>query len=109
MTVKCDPLPMCKNDLYALKNALIQGLNVNSNNISLCGETGRVTSTELINSINDVLRCATREDTFIFYFTGHGGKDCLILSEGLIDLQDLINTIERIPTKSKIAIIDSCH
>src|SRR5665648_127683 len=105
----CDPLPLCKNDLYALRTALINGLNVNTKNILLCGETGNVTASNLIFSIKTILSDATDEDTFIFYFSGHGGKNCLVLSDGPIELQDLISTIENINTKNKIIILDSCH
>ena len=93
LKIKCQPLPLCKNDLFAMRNALVQGLNVSSDNILLCGETGVVTRNELITSIHTTLKDATEDDTFIFYFTGHGGKNCLVLSDSLINLQDLICTI----------------
>lgn len=109
LKVKCPSLPLCKNDLFAMRTALIQGLNVNADNILLCGETGIVTINVLITSIYTVLKDAAQDDTFIFYFSGHGGKNCLILSDSLIELQDLINTIEQIHTKNKIVILDSCH
>ena len=109
LTVKCLSLPMCKNDLFAMRTAFIRGLNISPKNIHLCGETGIVTVNELITSIYTVLKDTSEDDTFIFYFSGHGGKNCLVLSDGFIELQDLINTIEQIQTKNKIAIIDSCH
>lgn len=102
-------LPLCINDLYAMRSALINGLNVATENILLCGETGSVKSVDLIFSFNSILSDATVEDTFIFYFSGHGGKNCLALSDGLIGLQDLINIIESVNTKNKIIILDSCH
>lgn len=105
----CDPLPLCKNDLFALRDALISGINVTPCNILLCGESGIVTSEELFFSIKTILTNVTNEDTFIFYFSGHGGKNCLALSDGPIVLQDLISIIESINTKNKIIILDSCH
>ena len=85
LKIKCSPLPLCKNDLFAMRIALVQGLNVNSDNILLCGETGIVTKSELVTSIHTALKDATEDDTFIFYFSGHGGKNCLVLSDSLID------------------------
>jgi len=102
-------LPLCKNDLYAVRSALMDGLKVDSNDIMMCGMSGIVSSKELVLSIVQSLSTATDEDTFIFYFSGHGGKNCLALSDGLIQLQELIDTIEKAITKNKIIILDSCH
>lgn len=88
LTVRCPSLPMCKNDLFAMRTALVKGLNINPNNIHMCGETGIVTKNDFIRSIYTILKDISKNDTFIFYFTGHGGKNCLVLSDGLIELQD---------------------
>ena len=109
LTVKCSSLPMCRNDLFAMRKALFKGLNISPGNIHLCGETGIVTKNDFIASIYTVLKDISENDTFIFFFSGHGGKNCLVLSDGLIELQDLLNTIEQIQAKNKIAIIDSWH
>ncbi len=53
---KCQPLPLCKNDLFVMRTALVQGLNVSSDNILSCGETGIVTRNELITSIHTMLK-----------------------------------------------------
>lgn len=108
-TLGLAPLPLCKNDLYALRDALISGLNVDSSNIILCGEHGKVTLTELKSSIEKTLSNTTDEDTFIFYFSGHGGKNILALSDETIELQELIDIIEKNNTKNKIVILDSCY
>ncbi|WP_394910632.1 caspase domain-containing protein [uncultured Robinsoniella sp.] len=102
-------LPKCKNDIYVLKEALVHGINVNPENIFLCGKDGTVTLKELVSSIERALFNLTNDDTFIFYFSGHGGKNCLMLSDGIIELQNLIDTIGSITTKNKIVILDSCH
>lgn len=108
-TIHAPSLPLCKNDLYATKDALQYGLCIAEENILLCGENGTVAINELINSIKTILSTTHPEDTLIFYFSGHGGKNCLALSDGLIDLQSLVNLIEQVPLKCKIAILDSCH
>lgn len=108
-TLKCPSLPWCKNDLYVLKNALIKGLNATPDNILLCGESGLVTIAELVQSIASMMKKITSEDILIFYFSGHGNKNSLALSDGAIGLQELVDLIEQIPVKAKIAILDSCH
>ena len=100
LTVKCSSLPMCRNDLFAMRKALVKGLNINPSNIHLSGETGIVTKNDFITSIYTVLKDISENDTFIFYFSGHGGKNCLVLSDGLIELQDLLNTIEQVQAKN---------
>lgn len=102
-------LPLCKNDLYAMRSACIHGLKASLDNILLCGETGKVTKIELVASIKNALNEVTEDDTFIFYFSDHGGSNCLVLSDGLIELQSLINLMERVRAKSKIVILDSCY
>lgn len=109
LTVKCLSLFECKNNLFAMRNALVKGLNINSNNIYLCGETGIVTKNDFIMSIYTILKDISENNTFIFYFTSHEGNNCLVMSDGLIKLQNLLDTIEQIQTKNKIAIIDICH
>ena len=103
------PLPLCKKDLYAVKSALIDGLKVNPKDICLCGELGTVTSIQLLETMAKLLSTATSEDMFVFYFSGHGGRNRLVLSDVLISLQELIDLIEKTVTKSKIIILDSCH
>lgn len=44
-----------------------------------------MTRNEFIASIYDVLK-DTADNIFIFYFSGHGGKNCLILSDNLMVL-----------------------
>ncbi|OAB40551.1 hypothetical protein PMSD_01200 [Paenibacillus macquariensis subsp. defensor] len=102
-------LPLCENDLYAVRTALINGLKVALEDVYICGETGMATSSDLANTMLQALTTITNEDTFIFYFTGHGGKNCLALSDGSIALQELIDLIENTSAKSKIIVLDACH
>lgn len=105
----CAPLPLCKNDLYEMKNALVSGLNVVPNNIILCGESGTVKYSELKDSINKISDNFQNDDTFIFYFSGHGGNKCLALTDVTITFQNILNSFKNFSAKNKIIIIDSCH
>lgn len=102
-------LPLCKNDLFAVRKALMHGLNVSPDNILLCGERGIVTIKDLLFSFNKMQTLIEAEDTFIFYFSGHGGNQQLALSNTGISIQNLIESIEKMNAKNKIIILDSCH
>lgn len=102
-------LPICANDVQTVKNALISGLKVAENDIHICGKYGRVTQIDLLKGLTTVLATTTPDDIFIFYFSGHGGKNSFALSDGNLPLQTLIDIIEKTIAKSKIVILDSCH
>lgn len=102
-------LPLCKNDILKLKKSLKNGLKVDDSNISVCGKNGRIDKTDLIFSLKKIIQEISDEDTFIFYFSGHGGKGVLALSDCLISTQEIIDFIEKIQAKNKIIILDSCH
>ena len=106
---KVDDLPFCKNDVQAVKEALISGLNVSEDKIITCGQSGVVTIDDLFVGLNTSISKTEKEDTFIFYFSGHGGKNTLVLSNYRLNLQSLIGGIERISAKNKVIILDSCH
>lgn len=107
--LKLTPLPLCKNDILAVRTALINGLKVNPQDIILCGKNGYVEIDDMVKSLKSILTDITSSDTLIFYFTGHGGKNSLAFSDNLLNLQNLIEVIESTPLKNKIIILDSCH
>lgn len=108
-TLNAASLPLCKNDIVEMKKALVSGLNVEETDILTCGQDGYVTKSDLISSINAFLKNASKDDILIFYFSGHGSKTSLALSDGVVGLQNLIDIIEKLPIKCKIVILDSCH
>ena len=64
-------LPMCVNDVQAVKKAFISGLKVTEGNIYVCGNNGIIFAADLLKALTTVLATTTPDDTFIFYFSGH--------------------------------------
>lgn len=105
----CTPLPKAINDLRAMKDALIRGLNIVEEDIIICGGKGTVEVSEFIQAIQSSLSDVEENDNFIFYFSGHGAKDRLVLSDKCIQLQELIDLVGHYNVKGKIIILDSCN
>lgn len=65
-------LPFCKNDIKAVNNALVEGLNVESENILILGTLGKVTKLSFEYNFEEFCKGLKEDDTLIFYFSGHG-------------------------------------
>lgn len=106
-------LPKCLNDLYAMRKALNVGLNTNLSDMLLCGEGGSVSVDEYKNAFKSISKTVNVEDTFVFYFSGHGAKrgtvNYLAFSDNFISVEEIIDLIDNINCKNKIVLIDSCH
>ncbi|MDO4976843.1 MAG: caspase family protein [Eubacteriales bacterium] len=96
-------------DLFLMEDSLIEGLKISQDNIRLIGENGSATIHNLAHAMKDFSRMLKEEDTFLFYFSGHGSNGELIFSDQAIGLQSVINYIEKLPTKNKILILDCCY
>ena len=48
-------LPLCANDVQAVKKALIAGLNVSESNIMVCGHHGTATTKEFLELLMKIL------------------------------------------------------
>lgn len=105
-------LQFCINDIYSMSEALINGLNANASNIISCGNNGIVSKSIFLDALKKVISNVKTEDTFIFYFLGHGGNDeaghLLLLSDGFVRTQEVIELFDKISAKNKIIIFDSC-
>ena len=62
-------LPLCANDVQAVKKALIAGLNVSESSIMVCGHHGTATTKDLITGLDSSISGTANEDTFIFLDT----------------------------------------
>lgn len=107
-----DNLPFCKNDIYAVNDALVQGLNTNPTDIILCGETGQVTCTGFIAALSQLMNATDDDDTVIVYFSGHGkiedNEHYLIFTDKIVKTQQIIGFLEGIKAKAKILLLDCC-
>lgn len=101
-----------KIDLAVLGTALSFKLNLASENRRLMlgdDNNGFVSTSDLARAIAGFKTLLGKEDTFIFYFSGHGSEKSLVFSDGLVELQSLIDFVEKLPAKNKIVILDCCY
>lgn len=105
-------LHFCVNDINLVTHALISGLEVEKDNIVTLGNIGVVNIINFLNALSLVIVNIEEKDTFILYFSGHGGNlvtdHHLLFSDGPLKTQDIINMLDKISVKNKIVILDSC-
>ena len=99
----------CKNDLYALSSALIKGLNVSQDQISMYGTNGKVLKEEFVGAIVDILKQCSETDMLIFYFSGHGGNGNIYFTDGAFSLQSLVDCLKNINKQNKLIVLDCCY
>lgn len=105
-------LPTYKLDLALLGTSLMAGLKLSQDNIRfLSGQdnNGYVTTQDLAREIANFRSLLGSEDTFILYFSGHGRDKNLIFSNGQVELQSVIDFVDKLPAKNKIVILDCCY
>ena len=107
--VKEKNLPSWQTDQNLIRTALVQGLKVKEENIRICGQDGFVSLSELARSLKIFSKMLSASDTFLFYFSGHGNGKELLFSDHAAELASILNVIECLPAKSRIAILDCCY
>lgn len=97
-----------EKDLSIMKEALTEGLKFDQDNIRVLGEDGRVLARSFAMALSEFEGMLSKEDTFVLYFTGHGEQSALCFTDRMVNLQSIVNYIERLPAGRKIVIIDCC-
>lgn len=102
-------LPGYAVDSQLMQKALIDGLKFQKENIRVLGTDGKVSAIEFVKVLKEFQYLLKENDTFLFYFSGHGKEKNILLSDGAFLIQDVVDCIERIHCKNKILIFDCCY
>ena len=105
-------LPTYRMDLSLIGAALESGLKVPHDNIRFMAgkdNDGFISTTDLAHAMADFQSKLGSEDIFIFYFSGHGRNKNIIFSNGQVELQSVVDYIDRLHAKSKLVILDCCY
>ncbi len=110
--VNISNLSTYKMDLSLIGTAIETGLKVPKDNIRLMAgndNNGYISTTDLAHAMADFQSKLGSEDIFIFYFSGHGRDSNIIFSNGQVELQSVVDYIDRLHAKSKLVILDCCY
>ena len=102
-------LPAAGQDIILMKLALTRGLKFNEDNIGVLGEEGMVEARSFARALSEFEGLIEREDTFLLYFSGHGTREGLCFTDGMVNLQSIVDYVERMRAERKIVILDCCH
>ena len=103
------PLPAAAKDLRLMKSALTEGLKFDKDDIRVLGEQGTVTAKSFARALSEFDELIGSEDTFVLYFSGHGTAEGLCFSDSIINLQSIVDFVERLGAASKLIILDCCY
>ena len=107
--VKSVNFPTYRMDQALIGTALTDSLRVPEDQIRMVGDGGFVTSVSMVRALSEYQALMTGEDTFLFYFSGHGLEKKLLFSDRQVELQSIIDYIDAMPAKNKIVILDCCY
>jgi len=108
-----DNLPFSGNDIRLMASALMNGLAVNPMHIRTAGlASGKLTVDSISMELKAFCSGINEDDILIFYYTGHGtiinGKHCLLLSDGPMMTDSLLDLCRELKAKSRLLILDCC-
>ena len=103
------PLPAAARDLVLIKSALTEGLKFDTDDIRVLGENGTVPAKSFARALSEFEGLIQSEDTFVLYFSGHGTEEGLCFTDSIVNLQSIVDFVERLSARRKIVIIDCCY
>ncbi len=104
-------LPTYKMDASLMGVAITSGLKVPADNIRILAggnNNGYVSMRDLTRAISE-FKSLSKEDIFIFYFSGHGCAEQIVMSDGVIDFNSVIQYCKKMNCKTVINIFDCCY
>lgn len=106
-----DNLASSNTNVKIVKMGLERCLKLSPENIKVCKGLHRneINKGELIKFLNENISDMNDDDTLILYFTGHGDKGKIVLSDGSMTYQELMDIIEQKQIKNKVLILDCCY
>lgn len=110
--MKIPNIPSYKMDVTLMGAGLVSGLKCAKEHIQVVAgedDNGIVSTAALARGIESFKKVLSANDTFIFYFSGHGSAENLVFSDGQVDQQSIINYIDSLRCKNKIVILDCCY
>ena len=106
---ECGDLLAAGQDVILMRLALTGGLKFNEDNIRVLGEQGAVEVRSFARALSEFEGLIEREDTFILYFSGHGNREGLCFTDGMVNLQSIVDYVERMRAERKVVILDCCY
>ena len=95
--------------MAAMSYALTDGLKMEADHIRALGEEGTVRRESFARAIAEFGTLLQEDDTFLFYFSGHGMGGTLLFTDGAVSLQSIVDYISRLAVRRKVVILDCCY
>lgn len=110
-----EDLSSCELDVKNISTSIKERLKLNQAEIITLVDTKTcIKKGEFIQKFLGFTALLTDEDTSIFYFSGHGcinssGKHEILLSDGSIETEQIIDILEKSRSKNNLVILDCCY
>ena len=106
---KYKELPSAAKDLDLMRTALEEGLKFEPDNIRVLGENASVSALSFARALSEFEGLICQDDAFVLYFSGHGTSEGLCFSDSTVNLQSIVNYVERLCARRKVVILDCCY